>query len=421
MNSFTRAVLYLKRHPIKSVILTGLFVCISLALGVLIALNTTLEGDIKRLSDQQDKQFLLTKIEEGLASLPTSSRLDLEKVMSEHQLLTRSLVSEEVAIAIGQSENSRSYSLVNYDFFEKSQVFEEQFVLETGSYLTVAAGQALVSRAVADKYELSVGDTITVRSKNGQELGVEVVGIFRAKQHPFAIKESDAFENNLLTTTETIERVNPNVGYHTVMVDAESKTMALQSQMAFQTDEVLYQTYQIKPNSLIQAQLKMLKNQQQFLKMVIGGILILSHLILLCFLHLWMKGRQLEIGILQSLGNSRLEIVLQYVIEVLLLALLTSVLGLFVVSVVLAPLRDSLMQDILKTTYENVDNGEFLPAVFSANSYQLKELLRHPVGITVLDSLVIIASVLVLSVGAVLISCFTLLKYSPKKIFSMMS
>lgn len=423
MNALTRAVLYLKRHPIKSAILTGLLLCISMALGILIALHTSLQMDINRLSHHQEKQFLMTTIEEEAPSTASAaSQTELEKIVAAYQLTATHLIAEEVNIASDQSENSRFYSLVNQDFFENSQLLEKQEFLETGTYPTQnSIGQVLVSRTLADKYNLKVGEHLTIRSKAGQTHDLTIVGIFKGERLPIVSKESHSLENNLVTTKETIAQVNPNYRYHTSIYEAKTKSLAIQAQAALAANSAIGQVFQTKPNTSVQTHLKTLNNQQQLIRVVAWGTLLLSHLILLFFLHLWMKGRQLEIGILQSLGKSRLEIVLQYVIEVFILASITLVIGLFVTAIALPHLRESLMQDMIKTSYANTDNGEWLPAVFLANHHRLEELLRHPVGVGIVDGLMIVGSGLALSVGAVLVSCLALLKHSPKKIFAMMS
>ncbi|MGT2949787.1 hypothetical protein BU202_00485 [Streptococcus cuniculi] len=423
MHPFTRAVLYLKRHPMKSALLTGLLFCISLALSVAVALNTSLTMDMKRLSDQQSKQFLTTLLEDGSSSPATaSSRAEFEKMMSEYGLAARHLIAEEVTVASDTSEASRLYSLVNQDFFENSQLLEKQAPLETGAYpANNSSGQALISRTLADKYGLTVGDTLPIRFKNGVAYELHIVGIFKSSSLPTVSKESHSFENNIVTTKETIAHVNPDYPYHTSIYEAKTPALASQAQAALEANPEIRQAYQIKANSNLQTQLKTLHNQQQLLKVVVWGTLLLTHLLLLFFLHLWMKGRQLEIGILQSLGKSRLEIVCQYLIEVLVLASMTLVLALCITAFVLPYVRESLMRDMLTTTYANADNGEFLPAVFLTNHHSLESLMAHSVGVTLLDILVIVGSDLALSLGAVLVSCLALLKYPPKKIFATMS
>ncbi|MGT2800064.1 ABC transporter permease [Streptococcus marmotae] len=421
MNSFTRARLYLKRHPVKTAILTTFLLFISIALSLLISLNTSLTQDRKRLSDSQLHQSLVTRLRDvPAAQVNPASRTYFEEVVSENHLNAHHLISEEVTIGETESEQTRVYSLVNQDFFEKSQLVDKELVLEAGTFLNENSGsEALISRNLANRYHLAVGDTISITSTTGQKLALRIEGIFKTKHSPFANRESDTLEHTILTTRKTLEQLNPQYSYHTSIYHAKNEANMTQARACLQAGTEL-KDYQLTQNTSIQLFLKTLNSQQGLLKWILWGTIVLSHLVLLFFLHLWMKGRQLEIGVLQSLGKSRMEILLQYMLEVLILASITLTIGLVVTNLFLPSLREVLLSDMLKTSYENADNGEWLPAVFLANHHYVKDLLSHPVRLAPLDILLIVGSVLGLSVGAVLLSCLSLLRYSPKKIFAMM-
>ncbi|GGE33529.1 ABC transporter permease [Streptococcus himalayensis] len=422
MNSFTRARLYLKRHPVRTAILTTFLLFISIALSLLISLNTSLTQDRKRLSDSQLHQSLVTRLRDVPSSQDNpASRSYFEEMAAENHLTALHFISEEVTIGETESEQTRVYSLVNQDFFEKSQLVDKEMILEAGAFLAENSdSEVLISRNLADRYHLAVGDRISITSTTGQKLAVRIAGIFKSNRSPFANKESDTLEHTILTTKKTIEQLNPQYSYHTSIYHAEHEADMVQARAYLQANSAL-KDYQLTQNSSVQTQLKTLHSQQGLLKWILWGTIVLSHLVLLFFLHLWMKGRQLEIGVLQSLGKSRMEILLQYVLEVLILASITLVIGLVVTNLFLPSLREVLLSDMLKTSYENADNGEWLPAVFLANHHYVKELLSHPIRLAPLDILLIVGSVLGLSVGAVLVSCLSLLRYSPKKIFTMMS
>ncbi|MGT2714940.1 ABC transporter permease [Streptococcus respiraculi] len=422
MNSFTRAKLYLKRHPVKTAILTAFLLFISIALSLLIGLNTSLTQDSKRLLDSQLHQSLVTRLRDvPAAQVNPASRAYFEDVVSENHLNAHHLISEEVTIGETESEQTRVYSLVNQDFFEKSQLFNKELVLEAGAFLNEKSSDAaLISRNLADRYHLAVGDTISIQSSIGQKSTLRITGIFKTNRSPFANRESDTLEHTILTTRKTLEQLNPQYSYHTSIYHANHEADMTQARACLQAGSEL-KDYQLTQNSSVQTLLKTLNSQQRLFKWILWGTIVLSHLVLLFFLHLWMKGRQLEIGVLQSLGKSRMEILLQYILEVLILASITLAIGLVVTSIFLPQLREVLLSDMLKTSYENADNGEWLPAVFLANHHYVKDLLSRPIHLASLDILLIIGSVLGLSVGAVLVSCLSLLHYSPKKIFTMMS
>ncbi|MER0122714.1 ABC transporter permease [Streptococcus sp. ZJ93] len=422
MNSFTRAILYLKRHLVKTTILTAFLLFSSIALGLLISLNAALTQDSKCLSDSQLHQSLVTRLRDvPAAQVNPASRTYFEEVVSENHLTAYHLISEEVMIGENESEKTRVYSLVNQDFFEKSQLVDKELVLEAGTFLNEkSSDEALISRNLADRYHLAVGDALSIQSTTGQKSTLRIAGIFKTNRSPFANRESDTLEHTILTTRKTLAQLNPQYSYHTSIYYAKNDANMAQARAYLQANSELKE-YQLTQNSSVQTLLKTLNSQQHLFKWVLWGTIVLCHLVLLFFLHLWMKGRQLEIGILQSLGKSRMEILLQYVLEVLILASITLVIGLVVASFFLPQLREVLLNDMLKTSYENADNGEWLPAVFLANHHYVKDLLSHPVHLAPLDILLIIGSVLGLSEGAVLVSCLSLLHYSPKKIFTMMS
>ncbi|MEQ9809436.1 ABC transporter permease [Streptococcus jiangjianxini] len=423
MNALTRAQLYLKRHYIKTVILTSLLLIVSLSLTLLISLNATFSKDIQTLSQVQSKRFMVTKIDNSPEHTTSSAtRHTFQKVASRYHLKANHLITEVVTVTDKQQSTSRPYSLINQEFLSKAKLLKSKSFLATGTYLTDCdVNKALVSQRFAQKYQLKPGEHFTIKGANGSQHTLAVAGIFKVSQSPITNRESDSLDNNIITTQATLTKVNPNYTYQTSYYEASTKTEAMQAQTDLQTRKNIAKEYQLKKDASIQAQLKGLKSQQRLFKLIFWGTLVLSTLILAFFLNLWMKSRQLEIGILQSLGKSRGDILLQYILEILIVASVSVVVALLISNLLLPSIRASLLHDLLSASYENTDNAELMPIAFLANHLNLEQLVQHTTSLKVTDISYSIVTNLALAVGAVFLACSSLLRYSPKKLFAMMS
>lgn len=423
MNAITRSILYLKRHYIKTTILTGLLLLVTVSLSLLLSLNTAINRDIKTLSDRQSKRFIVTQIDAPSEStISPSHHSAFQKVSSRYHLKATHLIAEEITAKPQNATKARPYRLINQNFLEKMHLFnKKQFLVSNVRLSNSDSGKVLVSQGFAQQYGLKAGASFAIEASNGSKHTLTVAGIFKVIKSPIANKESDTLDNNIIATQKTLAKIHSDKNYHTSYYEAKTEAATSKAQAYLENQESIAKMYQVKKDASIQAQLKGLRSQQKLFTLMFWGTFLLSALVLAFFLNLWMKSRQLEIGILQSIGKSRGDILLQYILEIAILASVASLVAMLVTALLLPSMRDNLIRDILKVSYETTDNGELMPVAFLANYLNLKQLSLHTISLTFADISYSILTALALSVSSVLLACLSLLNYPPKKIFAMMS
>ena len=131
---------------------------------------------------------------------------------------------------------------------------------------------------------------------------------------------------------------------------------------------------------------------------MIGGITVLSLILIL-----WLRERIHEIGILLSIGISKIKIVTQFILELLFISLPSLVLSLFIGNVML---------NIIVGGFMNSDDSTIMVDSLLKNNNLISNL------ITFLQSYGILIGIIVLSV---IIASFMILIKKPKEILSKMS
>ncbi len=131
---------------------------------------------------------------------------------------------------------------------------------------------------------------------------------------------------------------------------------------------------------------------------MIGGIIVLSLILIL-----WLRERIHEIGILLSIGVSKIKIVTQFILELLFISLPSLVLSLFLGNVIL---------NIIVGGFTNSDDSTIMVDSFLKNNNLISNL------ITFLESYGILIVIIVLSV---IIASLMILIKKPKEILSKIS
>ena len=416
MSIFNRAYLYIIRKKVRSSILFLIVTLISFFLLSGSVLNTTVNNISKNLykdvnfgfniesvdkSNKEIEKDTLKKIEE-LKGITTKNyifskpvNVEGKKVVQENQNIT---LNDEI------KNNSNLVMLIgitasksNIDF--KSEVLK----LEKGRHIEENDNnKIMIHEKFAELNNVNLGDKIKL-AQEGKSLELEVVGIYSGeKTNTFNGLSSDFIENTVYTDYKASQELSNLI--------ANNKVTSVEYGVEDPTklDDVIKTVEKLGINNLMVS--KSNKNYElitssvesitKITNMIRIGSVVVGVVILSLILMFWVRERTYEIGILLSLGTSKVNLVLQFIVEVLLVTIvgLITALGIEITTI--------------KYLASNVGSifSEDLPKTIA------DELMKMSVSVIDIINLVIVMIAIVII--SVVVALLPILKMKPKKILT---
>ena len=416
MSIFNRAYLYIIRKKVRSSILFLIVTLISFFLLSGSVLNTTVNNISKNLykdvnfgfniesADKSNKEIekdTLKKIEE-LKGITTKNYIfskpvtvEEKKVVQENQNIT---LNDEIKNKSNLvMMNGITASKSNIDF--KSEVLK----LEKGRHIEENDNnKIMIHEKFAELNNVNLGDKIKL-SQEDKTLELEVVGIYSGeKTNTFNGLSSDFIENTVYTDYKSSQELSNLI--------ANNKVTSVEYGVEDPTklDDVIKAVENLGINNLMVS--KSNKNYElvtssvesitKITNMIRIGSVVVGVVILSLILMFWVRERTYEIGILLSLGTSKVNLVLQFIVEVLLVTIfgLMIALGIEIATI--------------KYLASNVGSifSEELPKSIA------DELMKMSVnGIDIVNLVIVMIAIVIISV---VVALLPILKMKPKKILT---
>ena len=416
MSIFNRAYLYIIRKKVRSSILFFIVILISLFLLSGSILNTTVGTISKNLYKDVNFGFNIESIDKSNKEIEKDTLKKINEVAGVNQknylyaksvnVVDKKVVQENQNITITEEMKNKSNLVMmngitstknNIDF--KSEVLK----LEKGRHIEENdQNKILVHEKFASINNLNLGDKIKLE-QNGKNVEFEVVGIFSGeKTNNFEGLSSDFIENTVYTDYNSSQKLldyssnnkvtsveygvnNPtelddiiknveSLGINNISVSKSNKNYEL---VTSSVESIIKLTNMIRISS------------------VIVGVVILS-----LVLMFWIRERLYEIGVLLSLGISKINLILQFVVETLMVTIFgfLSALGLEFI--------------LLKYLSSNITKvfSEDLPKIISDELTKISINGSNIVGVIIVMITIVIISVVV--------ALLPILKTKPKKILT---
>ena len=416
MSIFNRAYLYIIRKKVRSSILFLIVTLISFFLLSGSVLNTTVNNISKNLykdvnfgfniesADKSNKEIekdTLKKIEE-LKGITTKNYIfskpvtvEGKKVVQENQNITLNdeIKNNSNLVMLNGITTSKS----NIDF--KSEVLK----LEKGRHIEENDNnKIMIHEKFAELNNVNLGDKIKL-SQEDKTLELEVVGIYSGeKTNTFNGLSSDFIENTVYTDYKSSQELSNLI--------ANNKVTSVEYGVEDPTklDDVIKSVEDLGLNNLMVS--KSNKNYElitssvesitKITNMIRIGSVVVGVVILSLILMFWVRERTYEIGILLSLGASKVNLVLQFIVEVLLVTIfgLMIALGIEIATI--------------KYLASNVGSifSEELPKSIA------DELMKMSVnGIDIVNLVMVMTAIVIISV---VVALLPILKMKPKKILT---
>ena len=209
------------------------------------------------------------------------------------------------------------------------------YQLEQGKHLTERdQNAALIHKTFAEKNGIKPGDKLDI-TKDGRRVTVTVMGIFSGKGEKPAVLQSDMAENHLITNLAAAQQLTGSQQLTRATYFAENP-----HQLKSLTDRtkslpnVDWQKFSLTDNGAVfTGVLQNIAGIQNILTIATIGAAAAGLAVLSLVLVFWVRGRLHEIGILLSIGTSKRQIIGQFLAELAIIALVSSVFALAIGSV----------------------------------------------------------------------------------------
>ncbi len=416
MSIFNRAYLYIIRKKVRSSILFFIVTLISLFLLSGSILNTTVGTISKNLYKDVNFGFTIESIDKSNKEIEKDTLKKINEVAGVNQknylyaksvnVVDKKVVQENQNITITEEMKNKSNLVMmngitstknNIDF--KSEVLK----LEKGRHIEENdQNKILVHEKFASINNLNLGDKIKLE-QNGKTVEFEVVGIFSGeKTNNFEGLSSDFIENTVYTDYNSSQKLldySSNNKVTSVEYGVNNPT---------ELDDIIKNVESLginnisvsKSNKNYELVTSSVESITKLTNMIRIGSVIVGVVILSLVLMFWIRERLYEIGVLLSLGISKINLILQFVVETLMVTIFgfLSALGLEFI--------------LLKYLSSNITKvfSEDLPKIIS------DELTKISInGSNIIGVIIIMITIVIISV---VVALLPILKTKPKKILT---
>ena len=244
------------------------------------------------------------------------------------------------------------------------------YQLEQGKHLTANdQNAALIHKTFAEKNNIKPGDKLDI-TKDGRRVTVTIAGIFSGKGEKPAVLQSDMAENHLITNLAAAQQLTGSQQLTRATYFAENP-----HQLKSLTDRtkslpnVDWQKFSLTDNGAAFAGvLQNITGIQNILTIATIGAAAAGLAVLSLVLVFWVRGRLHEIGILLSIGTSKRQIIGQFLAELAIIALVSSVFALAIGSITSSQISTALTaqtdqsQRLEKTVVQTAPPATYLQA-----------------------------------------------------------
>lgn len=312
--------------------------------------------------------------------------------------------------------------------------------LEEGRHITSADKQkVLVHKDFAKLNGLKLQDTLYVKQNelasvppteeaNKEQIGLEIVGLFSGSNMNQATTESELTENLLISDLNTIQQLR---GYNTensiyaegkfYVSDPKELSRIVKEVKALPIDWVNYEIQESTND--YPALTSSLDNMDALINKMIIGVIVISAIILSLVLAFWINGRIHETGVLLSLGVSKMNIIMQYIVELLIISVAAFGLSYFSGQAIAQNIGDGMVQQAGETSAMNLQQGlgGMSLGADPDTSTISKTLDKIDVSITLAEMgyVWLIGGIIILL--SVCVSSIFIIRLKPKEILSKMS
>ena len=342
-------------------------------------------------------------------------------------------INTEEAAQIPEGYEHAGKIVANSNSQDDSYFTEGGFELAKGEPITTEGGnQVLIHEKFAERNGLSVGDTMLLKDVEGKNrtIPVTVAGIFTntKEQDSIGIAPSyDLYENIVFTDLSTAAGLlygygteeGASVQYGDFYVDDPDELERIMDEVKDIPGVAWEDCTLTRYDNDYQNAKESLEGLQNIVFIAIAVVSVICFLVLALFLTLRLRGRIHETGIYLAMGIPKGEVLLQYLLEVFLAAVLALVLSYGASTVISHEIGNTLLSQVTAESYETVD---------LTSDTENKEEPAEDLGLTEIevavsgrDYAMVWGFGMVLCLTSTALAAYPIMKMKPKNILSQMS
>ena len=350
----------------------------------------------------------LKEIEEKIIQYDGLAKLKDAKVVSGEQIINREDLSDEFKNVISfEATNNTKRNIL---FSSRVFTIKEGKNIEENDKNSI-----IVHEEFAKQNNLKLGDEVDLELLDIEKSGkikshkFKIIGIFSGKkQETYTGLSSDFSENMVFVDYSTSQEIlnnseNNEIANKILMYSgsAESTELALNKLKELKIDESKY--FVEKDSNAFEESLESVSGIKHMIKIMTYSIMLGGMVILSLILILWLRERIYEIGIFLSIGTSKIQIIMQFIFELIFISIPSIISSLFLGNVLLKVIVDGFInsEDSMISGGSLINNSSFMSNITTLG-----------------QSYLILLSIIVLSV--VFASSLMLIK-KPKEILSKIS
>ena len=368
---------------------------------------TRKDGNYFNVNEFKDIEKL-KEIEEIIMQYDGLAKLKDAKVVSGEQRINREDLSDEFknVVSLEATNNTKRNILFSSGVFT---IKEGKNIGENDK------DSIIVHEEFAKQNNLKLGDEVDLELLDIEKSGkikshkFKIIGIFSGKKHETYTGLSSDFSENMVfvdysTSQEILNKSENNKIANKILMysgSAESTDLALNKLKELKIDESKY--FVEKDSKAFEESLESVSGIKHIIKIMTYSIMLGGMVVLSLILILWLRERIYEIGIFLSIGTSKIQIIMQFIFELIFISIPSIISSLFLGNVLLKVIVDGFInsEDSMISGGSLINNSSFM------------------LNITTLgQSYLILISIIVLSV--VFASSLILIK-KPKEILSKIS
>ena len=365
---------------------------------------TRKDGNYFNVNEFKDIEKL-KEIEEIIMQYDGLAKLKDAKVVSGEQRINREDLSDEFknVVSLEATNNTKRNILFSSGVFT---IKEGKNIGENDK------DSIIVHEEFAKQNNLKLGDEVDLELLDIEKSGkikshkFKIIGIFSGKKHETYTGLSSDFSENMVfvdysTSQEILNKSENNKIANKILMysgSAESTDLALNKLKELKIDESKY--FVEKDSKAFEESLESVSGIKHIIKIMTYSIMLGGMVVLSLILILWLRERIYEIGIFLSIGTSKIQIIMQFIFELIFISIPSIISSLFLGNVLLKVIVDGFInsEDSMISGGSLINNSSFM------------------LNITTLgQSYLILISIIVLSV--VFASSLILIK-KPKEILS---
>lgn len=350
----------------------------------------------------------LKEIEEKIIQYDGLAKLKDAKVVSGEQRINREDLSDEFknVVSLEATNNTKRNILFSSGVF----TIKEGKNIEENDKNSI-----IVHEEFAKQNNLKLGDEVDLELLDIEKSGkikshkFKIIGSFSGKKQETYTGSSSDFSENMVfvdysTSQEILNKSENNKIANKILMysgSAESTDLALNKLKELKIDESKY--FVEKDSNAFEESLESVSGIKHIIKTMTYSIMLGGMVVLSLILILWLRERICEIGIFLSIGTSKIQIIMQFIFELIFISIPSIISSLFLGNVLLKVIVDGFInsEDSMISGGSLINNSSFM------------------LNITTLgQSYLILISIIVLSV--VFASSLILIK-KPKEILSKIS